>query len=136
MRLRIARHTADLPRLAAFYGEGLGLERLGSFEAHEGYDGVFLGWPDADWHLEFTADGSTPTQQPDDDDALVLYPETSERFLELESGLIGIGATRTETRNPYWSRHGLTFADPDGFTIVIVRPASGFASADTSSSEP
>ena len=43
-----------------FYKDGVGLVELGRFDGHSGYDGVMLGLPGSDYHLEFTshADGS------------------------------------------------------------------------------
>ena len=53
-KLRVARPTNNLAPLVHFYCEGLGLERLAGFTAHNGYDGVILGQPGAPYHLEFT----------------------------------------------------------------------------------
>lgn len=54
MIFRNARHTNQLESLVDFYSKIIGLEVLGRFENHSGYDGVFLGYLSADWHLEFT----------------------------------------------------------------------------------
>ena len=47
--LRIARPVIDLARSAKLYRDGLGLELLGSFEDHAGFDGVMLGVPGGRW---------------------------------------------------------------------------------------
>jgi len=52
--LRVARPTDHLEEIVRFYTDGLGLSRLGSFEDHDGFDGVMLGVPGAAYHLEFT----------------------------------------------------------------------------------
>ena len=52
--LRVARPTSRLDESVAFYRDGLGFGVLTSFEAHDGFDGVILGHPDAPWHLELT----------------------------------------------------------------------------------
>ncbi|MCA9890680.1 MAG: VOC family protein, partial [Anaerolineae bacterium] len=59
-RVRVARPTDQLEKVVAFYRDGLGLSVIGHFEDHAGYDGVMLGMPDANYHLEFTqhVDGS------------------------------------------------------------------------------
>jgi hypothetical protein len=31
-----------------------------------------------------------------------------------------IGVDPIHPANPYWAEHGLTFADPDGFRVVLV----------------
>ena len=54
MTLRFARHTNDLEAIKSFYITILDFELLGSFENHNNYNGVFLGFQNADWHLEFT----------------------------------------------------------------------------------
>jgi hypothetical protein len=45
--LRVARPTDRLEEVVRFYTIGLGLNVLGSFENHEGFDGVMVGVPGA-----------------------------------------------------------------------------------------
>lgn len=52
--IRIARPTDNIAALLPFYCQGLGFEVIGSFEDHQGFDGVMLGHPQAPYHLEFT----------------------------------------------------------------------------------
>ncbi|MER2163157.1 MAG: hypothetical protein ABS921_03445 [Psychrobacter alimentarius] len=54
MKFRYAQHTNNLDSFISFYQNIIGLEKLGGFKDHNGYDGVFLGLPNQDWHLEFT----------------------------------------------------------------------------------
>ena len=54
MTFRFARHTNDLEQIKSFYIAILGFELLGAFENHNGYDGVFIGKSNENWHLEFT----------------------------------------------------------------------------------
>ena len=73
-KLRVARPTDKLVEVAKFYEDGLGFTRLGSFEDHDGFDGVILGAPGAAYHLEFTRSrmheaGRAPTR----DNLLVFY---------------------------------------------------------------
>jgi hypothetical protein len=53
--LRVARSTDYLPQIVEFYRDGLGFEIVASFEDHDGFDGVMLGHPGAQYHLEFTS---------------------------------------------------------------------------------
>lgn len=46
VQFRIARPTDQLDKVVEFYRDGVGLEVVGSFEKHDGYDGVMLGLPD------------------------------------------------------------------------------------------
>ena len=39
-KIRIARPTDHLDEVVTFYRDGLGFEVLGSFEDHDGFDGV------------------------------------------------------------------------------------------------
>ena len=76
--LRIARPCNDLASLTAFYTRGLGLQVLGSFENHARFDGIMLGHPSYQWHLEFTyQQGVTVAQAPTKEHLLVFYePDT------------------------------------------------------------
>ena len=118
--LRVARPTDRLEEVVRFYIEGLGLLRLGSFEDHEGFDGVMLGVPGADYHLEFTRKrghraGPAPTQ----DNLLVFYfPDASEWSAAVER-MRAAGYEPVPSFNPYWDRRGRTFEDPDGYQVVI-----------------
>ena len=52
--LRIARPVSDLARSVDMYCRGLGCIVLGSFEDHDGFDGVMVGAPGSQYHFEFT----------------------------------------------------------------------------------
>jgi hypothetical protein len=52
-QIRVARPTAKLQQVVAFYRDGLGLPVIGHFENHAGYSGVMLGVPTQLFHLEF-----------------------------------------------------------------------------------
>ena len=97
-RVRVARPTDRLAAVEKFYSADLGLRVVYRFENHAGYDGVMLGLPGTDYHLEFTThvDGS-PCPAPTRDNLLVM------------------------PRTPYWADTGaLTFEDPDGWRVVLV----------------
>ena len=119
MQLRQAKHTSDLEKITAFYTRVLGLEILGEFRDHEGYDGVFLGHKNAQWHLEFTTSSEPPRHKPDEDDLLVFYPESIAEYNALQQRLLQNGILRQVAKNPYWNENGFCFLDPDGFLLVI-----------------
>ena len=73
MEIRIAKHTDNLKRIIEFYVYVLGLQELGGFDNHEGYDGTFLGIPSLNWHLEFTSSDHPHKRNEDPDDMLVFY---------------------------------------------------------------
>src|SRR5260370_14155288 len=100
--MRIARPVRAIAASLHFYVEVLGLEHLGGFHDHDGYDGAFVGVTGADWHIELTRHSSgLPRPTPTDEDLLVLY---------LSSGDVAAAAARLERAgspplhhaNPYW----------------------------------
>ena len=119
-QVRIARPTDNLEQLVAFYREGVGLPEIGRFADHSGYDGVMLGLPGRQYHLELTRHvNGSPGAAPSRDHLLVLYvPDESER-LALVQRLEAFGAPRVEPENPYWADKSVTFEDPDGWRVVI-----------------
>lgn len=119
MNLRIARHTDSLKEVISFYTNIIGMQILGKFEDHNGYDGVFLGYPNADWHLEFTSNNKAPQHSTDDDDLLVIYPDTLDEYMEILERFEKAGIPRKKATNPYWNDNGALFLDPDGFGVII-----------------
>ncbi len=119
MHLRVARHTTNLQAITNFYTQLLGLEVLGSFNDHDGYDGVFLGTPEQDWHLEFTTSAKPPSHQPDEDDLLVFYVDTQEELEALAQRFSEKGIKTVEPKNPYWLTNGIAYADADGYRVVL-----------------
>lgn len=119
MKLRIARHTNDLEKIKSFYIGILGLELLGTFENHDNYDGVFIGKPNLDWHLEFTKSNDLANHTFDEDDILVFYPETILEYKAFIDNLLNSTYLTITSKNPYWNENGKMFLDPDGYRIVI-----------------
>lgn len=119
MTFRYARHTNNLEQLKSFYIDVLGLELLGGFENHDGYNGVFLGKQDENWHLEFTQSDEVANHTFDDDDLLVFYPNSKLEFELLKEKLEHHSVQFVTSKNPYWNENGIQFLDPDGFGIVI-----------------
>ena len=117
MHLRIARHTERLDELVAFYRDGLGLTEIGGFRDHDGYDGVFLAVPGTGAHLELTTGGAHGAPQPHPESLIVLYLADDDARNTIADRL---GREPVAPANPYWARHGLAFADPDGFQVILV----------------
>jgi catechol 2,3-dioxygenase-like lactoylglutathione lyase family enzyme len=126
-QVRIARPTDRLAAVIRFYRDGLGLEELGGFQDHEGFDGAMLGLPDAPWHLEFTCQrGHRVGEAPTRDHLLVFYLPEGEAWRAAVDRLGALGHAPVPSYNPYWDRRGLTFEDPDGYRVVLqnaARPA-------------
>lgn len=119
MFLRVARHTNDLERIEKFYVDILGFERLGGFQNHNNYDGVFIGKSGLDWHFEFTQSDSKAKHTFDEEDVIVLYPKTISDYNELENKLVRNNISTIAAINPFWNENGKMFQDPDGYRIVI-----------------
>lgn len=127
MKFRNARHTQVLQPIIDFYVNIIGLDKLGQFENHKGFDGVFIGRASTfdspnGWHLEFTVSWEPPLHRPDEDDLLVFYPETQEEFDLIIDRARFANIKRFRTKNPYWHRNGIAMLDPDGFGVVIIDP--------------
>lgn len=120
--LRLARPVTDLARAEAQYVDGLGMRVVGRFEDDDGFDGVMLAFDDAHWHLEFTVCRGHPVAPaPTAEDLLVLYlPDEAEWSRGCET-LAGAGFVRVASHNPWWDRHGRSFADADGYRVVLCR---------------
>ncbi len=122
--LRIARPARDPEALAEQYVEGLGFARLGGFEDHAGFDGAMVGPPGGGYHLEFTRERRAPLQPVGTpEDLLVVYEPDLERFAARVASLDAAGFEPRVNANPYWEERGRTFADADGYLVVVQRGA-------------
>ena len=119
MNLRIARHTNDLEKVEEFYVNILGFERLGGFQNHAAYNGVFIGKLGLDWHFEFTQSEAKADHTFDEDDVTVLYPKTTLEYKNMIKSILENNISIITSKNPYWNENGKMFLDPDGFRIVI-----------------
>lgn len=118
--LRIARPTDELERIAKQYAEGLGLERRGEFRDHDGFDGVILGRSDWPYHFELTHHhGSHAGRAPTPEHLLVFYLPETERWLRACERMQSAGFERVASFNPYWDRQGRSFADGEGYRVVL-----------------
>jgi catechol 2,3-dioxygenase-like lactoylglutathione lyase family enzyme len=122
MKIRIARHTANLKQITAFYCDVMGFNILGKFDDHNGYNGVFIGQNQQNWHLEFTTSADAPQHLPDEDDLLVWYADSQQEYDDINHRLSQHSIPSIKAKNPYWNDNGTTYTDPDGFRIVIAKP--------------
>ena len=119
MTFRFARHTNDLEQLSNFYINILGMEILGGFQKHNGYDGVFIGKSNENWHLEFTKSNIIIQFNFGEEDVLVFYPNTRLEYEHILEKIKNFSIKIIEAKNPYWNEKGKMFLDPDGYRIVI-----------------
>jgi catechol 2,3-dioxygenase-like lactoylglutathione lyase family enzyme len=119
-QVRIVRPTDRLVEVTAFYRDALGLPVLDSFTGHAGYDGVFIGLPGRDYHLAFIRrPDNSPCPAPTRDNLLVLYIPDPAHLAGLRARLEGLGHKEVEPDNPYWRGRAVTYADPDGWRVVL-----------------
>jgi hypothetical protein len=122
VKLRIARATNDLERISGLYQKGLGLNVIGSFQDHAGFDGVMLGSPQHDYHFEFTKDHNLEAPRSNSNDNLIIFylPQT-QVFEQTKNQMIEAGFKIVLSHNPYWDEHGITFEDFEGYRVVLCR---------------
>jgi hypothetical protein len=101
MTFRFARHTNDLEKLSSFYVKILGMEILGSFQKHNGYDGIFIGKPNENWHLEFTKSDETIQFNFGEEDVLFFYPNTKLEYDSILEKITNSSINCIEAKNPY-----------------------------------
>ncbi len=123
-KLRVARATNDLKKITAMYQYGLGLQVLGAFKDHSGFDGVILGKENAPYHLEFTQQvGFAAPNANSPETLLVFYIPIEHEWELLKSQMLKAGFILTPSHNPYWDEHGCTFCDPEGYRVVLCKHA-------------
>ena len=120
--LRIARPVSDIERARDMYVHGLGLSVIGSFENHQGFDGVMLGTPGAAYHFEFTHSRAHPVRPtPTVEDLAVFYLPSEKEWRATCASMEAAGFRPVASYNPYWEKNGRTYEDPDGYRVVLQR---------------
>lgn len=120
VQFRIARPTNNLKAVVTFYKEALGLKELGSFSGHDGYDGVMLGLPGEQYHLEFTQHNSqTALPEPTRENLLVFYFDSPEKYHQAVQRMTDSGITPVAPENPYWNGKSETYEDPDKWRVIL-----------------
>ena len=123
-RLRIARPVTDIERSTDMYCRGLGLRVLGRFEDHEGFDGVMLGTPGADYQFELTHHRARPVRpSPTVEDLAVFYVPGERDWIAACARMLAAGFKEVAPFNPYWAVRGRTYEDADGYRVVVERSA-------------
>ncbi|MBI3368774.1 MAG: VOC family protein [Burkholderiales bacterium] len=119
-RFRSARPSNALGPLRRFYVDGLGLTVLAEWQDHEGFDGLVLGPQGGDWQIEFIVErGHEAPRAPTDEHLLVLYVDNVAEVRAAIARMAALGVAPSPPNNPYWSRRGAQFIDPDGYGVVV-----------------
>lgn len=123
-QLRVARPVSDISRSERMYCAALDLVMLARFQNHRGFDGVMLGRRGMDYHFEFTQCLEHPMMpSPTREDLLVFYAPDREEWESACNRLVDNGFVLVTSFNPYWDVSGRTFADFDGYRVVIQNAA-------------
>ncbi len=118
--MRVARPTDNIAALLPFYRDGLGLQVLGSFRDHQGFDGLMLGRPGLPYHFEFTHHrGQHVGRSPTPDHLVVFYLPQEHDWGAAVARMQRAGFEPVGSYNPYWDIAGKTFEDPDGYRVVL-----------------
>jgi YycE-like C-terminal domain/YycE-like N-terminal domain len=108
--------TVDMVR------RGLGLRVIGSFEDHEGFDGVMLGVAGAGYHFELTHCRTRPVvPTPTVEDLVVFYVPVESEWQAMCDRMVAAGFKQVAAFNPYWEARGRTYEDSDGYRVVLER---------------
>ena len=82
--------------------DGVGLTEIGSFQDHEGFDGVMLGVPGTSYHLEFTRQRDhTVGRASTHENLLVFYLPTRQEWQATIDRMVGAGYAPVAAYNPY-----------------------------------
>lgn len=120
---RCARPSDRLGELRRFYVDGLGCALLSAWVDHEGYDGLVVGDPAGRWQAEFIREHARPAVPvPSHEHLLVFYVADRALLAARADAMDAAGWPRVQPDNPYWQRHGVAYADPDGYHVVIAVP--------------
>ncbi len=119
-QLRLARPVSNLSRTQSMYVHGLRMQVLGSFQNHEGFDGVMLGVVGGKYHFEFTQCTSHPiSPSPTQEDLIVFYIPNKSDWQNSCANMESAGFKSVTSFNPYWDANGRTYEDHDGYRVVL-----------------
>jgi hypothetical protein len=81
-----------------------------------------LGEHGQSFHFEFTHSRTHPVRPtPTEEDLLVFYVPDSDAWRSRTQAMVHAGFAEVKPFNPYWKGRARTFADPDGYRVVINR---------------
>lgn len=102
------------------YCAGLDLRVLGSFEDHQGFDGVMLGCTGLNYHFELTHNKNHPVApRPTQEDLAVFYVPDQGEWQSACARMVMAGFRLVASFNPYWDVSGRSYEDPDGYRVVL-----------------
>lgn len=122
--IRVARPTNDLGQIQRFYGDGLGLDLLASFQNHSGFDGMIFGRRGLPYHFEFTCEQGRPVAgAPSLENIIVFYLPHASQWQASVDRMAMHSFLSVPSHNPYWDNGGRTFEDFEGYRVVLFNRA-------------
>jgi hypothetical protein len=82
------------------------------------YDGILIGNSNLDWHFEFTQSNENAEHHFDEDDILVLYPETRSKYNSLINKVLNSNTSIITSKIHIGMKMAKCF-DPDGFQLLF-----------------
>ena len=120
MQVRIARPVKNIQRSIGQYTAVLGLQLLGIFSDHDGFDGAMIGRPGEIYHFEFTVFRNHPiAPRTTPEDLCVFYLPDTKEWGNACAAMSAAGFKEVRPFNPYWRKNGRTFHDYDGYHVVL-----------------
>lgn len=118
---RVVKPTTRWEAVLQFYAEGIGLTKLDEFRNNKGYDGVMLGLPGREHHLEIIRrEGGEPNPNPNPDNLLVFYFRDAQTIRSIVDRLGAMGYAPGTALNRWWGDHGAAVVyDPDGWGVGL-----------------
>lgn len=118
MTIRCARHSQEIEEVESFFTQVIVLQKLGSFQNHESYEGQFLGFSNQGWHLAFNFTEENINHTPDADNLLELYM-SQQLMNKVQQQAKKQGVNNFTPKNLYWQDKGLDFLDPVEYAVII-----------------
>lgn len=92
-----------------------------SFSSRPGFGYTHVLGGGGRWRLSH--EHGSPGEAPSKDNLLVLYLAEPGAVETVAARLESSGHRSVEPENPYWKANSITFEDPDGWRVVLVRGA-------------
>lgn len=120
-QITLSRPTNKFSEVISFYKDGMGMQILGGFDNRNGFDGLYLGFPESHYFLEVTTNKNKESITLNEkSDYLVFYVSDLNKLSLMELKLNVLGYFSIKVSDTYWANKGVVFEDPDGWKIVLV----------------